>query len=57
VRWRTIRPHLDFLYDLALRETGRAQDAEDVVQEVAASALRAGEPERPRAYLAGAVLL
>lgn len=52
-----IRPHLGFLFDLALRETGRAQDAEDVVQEVAASALRAPDPELPRAYLAGAVLL
>jgi len=57
VRWRAIRPHLDFLFDLALRETGRAVDAEDVVQEVAASALRARDPDLPRAYLAGAVLL
>jgi RNA polymerase sigma-70 factor (ECF subfamily) len=56
VRWREIRPHLGFLFDLALRETGRAEDAEDVVQEVATSALRA-KPEMPRAYLAGAVLL
>jgi len=57
VRWNAIRPHLGFLFDLAMRETGRAADAEDVVQEVAASALRARDPEMPRAYLAGAVLL
>ena len=56
MRWKEIRPHLGFLYDLARRETGSAQDAEDVVQEVAASALRA-RAEMPRAYLAGAVLL
>jgi RNA polymerase sigma factor (sigma-70 family) len=57
VRWNAIRPHLDFLFDLAMRETGRAQDAEDVVQDVATSALRARDPDMPRAYLAGAVLL
>ncbi len=58
MRWERLRPHLDFLYDLAMRETRHAQDAEDLVQEVAASALQVDKPLRtgPRAYLAGAIL-
>ena len=58
MRWESLRPHLDFLYDLAMRETRHVQDAEDLVQEVAASVLRVKEPLRtaPRAYLAGAIL-
>jgi RNA polymerase sigma-70 factor (ECF subfamily) len=48
-------PHLAHLYRLAVRLTGRAQDAEDVVQETYIKALGAlptlREPERIRAWL------
>ncbi|MGH7334099.1 MAG: sigma-70 family RNA polymerase sigma factor [Candidatus Rokuibacteriota bacterium] len=48
-------PHLGYLYKLAVRLTGKAQDAEDVVQETFIKALDAfptlREPERIRAWL------
>jgi RNA polymerase sigma-70 factor (ECF subfamily) len=48
-------PHLAHLYKLAVRLTGKAQDAEDVVQETYIKALRAfptlREPERIRPWL------
>jgi RNA polymerase sigma-70 factor (ECF subfamily) len=49
-------PHLAHLYKLAVRLTGRPQDAEDVVQETYVKALAAfpalREPERIRPWLA-----
>jgi len=48
-------PHLGYLYKLAVRLTGKTQDAEDVVQETYIKALDAfptlREPERIRSWL------
>ena len=52
---RTVVPHLDYLYSLALKLTGQRADAEDVVQETLLRAFRGldglREPARARFWL------